>query len=120
MNLSSNEKEQDGVRRDDNQSWDEETQEPYKRALDVAGASSVSVFIETSSKCAEYHWDSPTCDMVILFKTLMLSVSSHNHLVEVESNAEGPQEICQKIVMHEDGDNNARSGMIDYPLLEGY
>ena len=52
--------------------------------------------------------------MEVLFQVLCLSVTSHNHLVEVEGDAERPQEVGDKVVVDKDSDSDAQSLIIVY------
>lgn len=49
--------------------------------------------------------------MVPLLQELRLSVSSHNHLVEVEGNAEGPAEVCDEHEVENNSNKNTSTGV---------
>lgn len=108
MNFTTNEEEQHCIARDNHQTWNEEAQETNKCAGDVANSTKITVLLESTCECAEDDWNSPACNMVVLFEQLGFTVTTHNHLVEVECNTERPQEVCQEEIVYTDSHDNAR------------
>jgi len=107
VDLSSDEEEEDSVGGDDEESGDEEGQETSQVVQDPA-LSSVSVCDGTIFYCStntntESQRESPTEEMVPLLEELRLSVSSHDHLVEIEGDAECPAEVCNEEEVHQNG-----------------
>jgi len=49
--------------------------------------------------------------VVPLLQELRFSVSSDNHLVEVEGNAEGPAEVCDEHEVENDGNKNTSTSI---------
>ena len=57
--------------------------------------------------------------MVILFELVGLAVAADDHLVKVEGDAEGPEEVGDEEVVHPQGDEHTRSAVHVDPRLEG-
>jgi len=115
VNFSADEEEQNSVTRNDHKTRNEEANKSDNSALDVTSSTKVSVFIKASSKNHKNSRDSPASNVVVLFQGTSFSVTSDNHLVEVEGDTESPQEVGQKVIVHKDGNNYAHPFVrVDY------
>lgn len=100
VDFTTNEEEKNSVGRDDDKSGDEESQEAKKIALNVAHVillvvwNELSVLGSSTDSNTHSSSNSPASKMVPLLQQLSLSVSSHNHLVEIEGDTESPAEVC--------------------------
>jgi len=107
VDLSSDEEEEDSIGGDDEESRDEESQETGQVVSDPALSTITvcdgSVLHSRADTNAESQRKSPTEEMVPLLEELRLSVSSHDHLVEVEGDAERPAEVSNEEEVHQDG-----------------
>jgi hypothetical protein len=113
VNLATNEEEEDSVRRDNEQTRDKESQESSQVVSDPA-LSTITVCDGTilnsrSDTNAKSQRKSPAENVIPFLKELRLSVSSHDHLIEVECNAESPAEIGNEEEVHKNGHRYARS-----------
>jgi len=99
VNFTTNEEEKNSVGGNDDKSRDEESEETKQVVVNVAYTALLVVGIEitvavcTSNDDTKSSGNTPAAKMVPLLKELRFSVSSHDHLVEVEGNAEGPAEV---------------------------
>lgn len=119
MNLTADEEEKNSIARDDNQTGKEEAEEASESRGNIARATEVTILVKGTSKDAEDSGDTPTNNMKVLLQILGLSVASHNHLVEVEGNAEGPQEVGNEVVVDKDRDCDTQAFIVVYVRLEG-
>lgn len=111
MNFSSDEEEQNGVTRDNHETRNKEANKSNDSALDVACSSKISVLVKTTSKNNENSRNGPASNMVVFFQRTSLSVTSDNHLVEVERDTEGPQKVGQEVIVDKDRYYNAHTVM---------
>jgi len=114
VNFSTDEEEKDTVRGDDDETGDEEAEEsPQIRndpALGIIGTSTDSAIREgQSSDETENRGEAPAEQMVPFFEQLRLAIPAHNHLVEVERNAERPAEVGNEEEVHHNRHKDATS-----------
>jgi len=98
VDFTTNEEEKDTVRRDDDETGDEEAKETEEiaddPALSLVGTSTDgTVGLGGSSDDDEDRWESPSEDVVPFLEQLGLAISAHDHLVEVEGNTECPTKV---------------------------
>lgn len=118
MNFTSDEEEQNRIAGNNDKTRDEEAKESNQSICDVAYSWERSVFLETSGKSTEDGRDSPASNMVKYLQALSFPITTNNHLIEVESNTESPQEIGQEEVMNTDRHDNANGRFGINPRFE--
>jgi len=115
VNLSTNKEEENGVGRNDDKSRNKEAQEADQGAVNIASSSKISIAAKTSSKSAEDYGNTPAGNVIKLLQSLSLTITTHNHLVKVEGNAESPQEVGQEIIVDPNSNNDTRSLIVVNP-----
>jgi len=105
VDLSTNKEEEDSVRGDDQQPGNEESQEAGKivsdPALRLLSVSDGAILFGRDHTNAEAQRKAPRKDMVIFLQQLRLAITTHDHLIEVEGNAEGPAKVRNEEEMDE-------------------
>jgi len=119
MNFAADEDKENCVAGDDDQSWDEEADEADNGILDVAKAPVVAVLPEAKCKSTRDDWQAPAGNMVEFLQLACLTVTTHNHLIKVERDAESPEEVRQEKVVDENGNDDAHGLLMDDQLLVG-
>jgi len=113
VDLSSDEEEEDSVGRDDQQSRDEEGQESRQivddPALSLSSVRDGAVILSRSHTNAKAQRKSPRAKMIPFLEELGLSISSDDHLIEVEGDAERPAKVGNEEEVGEDSHRNTGS-----------
>jgi len=107
VDFSSDEEEKDSVGGDNEEPGNEESQETGQvvsdPALSTITVGNGSILDSRSDTNAESQRKSPAEEMVPLFEELRLSVSSHDHLIEVEGDAERPAKVGNEEEVDQNG-----------------
>jgi len=119
VDLSTDEEEEDTVGGDDDETGDEEAEEAEEVAGDptlgiVGTGADRAVGLGGSRDDDEDGGEAPGEKVVPLLEKLGLAISSHDHLVEVERDTEGPTKVGYEEKVHHDGDEDAT------PFVRGY
>jgi len=124
LDLSSDEKEENDVDRDDDDAWHEESTKRHVRIDDIANSFGAagrdgSVFLESSDNNDNDGRHSPGAEVIPLFEELRLSVALDDHLIEVERNAERPAEVGQQEIMRHKRHDNTQPLISCHPVEIG-
>jgi len=100
VDLTSDEEEQDSIGADDEEARNEERQEASQVVSDPAlrciCRNNRAIFLSRSHTNNEACGQSPAKDVIVLLEELRFAVAAHDHLVEVEGDAEGPAKVGYK------------------------
>jgi len=88
MNFTSDEEKDNCIRTDNDKPWKEETKENRETRVDVAISSTIPIIFRSSYGEHNKHWNEPSNQVVNLLQRFSITVSSHNHLVEIEGDTE--------------------------------
>jgi len=113
VNFLDSEDENDSVRRDNEQARDEETQEYRNPSRHVAISASIIVASRSSHSTHDDRGDDPRGDVVDELEALSVPVPAHDHLVEVERDAEGPDEVGEEEVVEDHRGGDAHDGVFE-------
>lgn len=118
MNFLSDEEEEDGIGGDDDQTRGEEEQEDEEGVGDVANSASVAIALEAGHEEQAEDGNTPGAQVVPFFEGLGFPVSAHDHLIEIECNAECPTEIGKEERMHRQPRNEAQASIRNERMFE--
>lgn len=112
MNFTSNKEEDNCIRWDNDETRQEESKEDGKSFIHVAISTTVKVSLCSSNNRNNNNGDQPGSSMVKLFHRFSISVSSYNHLIEIKSNTESPNEISNEEIVENHGTRDAEDSII--------
>lgn len=117
--FSSDEEEKDGVDRNGDKTRDEDGSVVDPWVCDVAHCAGVSIVLKRSHNHNDDSRESPAHKVIPLLQLLSLTISLHDHLIEVVGNSRGPCKVGQQEVVGEESDNDAKRFGVSHPALVG-
>jgi hypothetical protein len=103
VDFARDEEEDDRIGTHDDKSWEEEAEENGEPGVHVTISSAIPIIFGSSNSKHNKQWNEPSNQMVNLFQRFSITVSPHNHLVEIKCDAEGPNEIGNEEVVENHG-----------------
>jgi len=82
-------------------------------------SSSIAIALEASYKDQAEDRDTPRSKVIPFFEGFWFSVSSHDHLIEIEGDTEGPAEVCEEEAVHSKPCDEAQSRIREEGIFEG-
>jgi len=105
VDFTANEEEQNAVGADDQKPRDEERQEASQIVRDPAllgiRGDNWSIFLSRSHTNNEASRQSPAKYVIVFLEELGFTVTTHDHLVEIEGDTKGPTEVRNEEEVHE-------------------
>ena len=80
----------------------------------------VAVIAKTTGERTEDDRNAPGADMIELFQFLCLTITTDDHLVEIERDTERPAEVGQEIIVHSQSDTHANTVVFVDPGVESH